>query len=73
MTRPAHIVEPDHVNADPAEINLKVLLPEAMSGGAVNLFEEITPPLMDPPLHVHYNEDELYSCLRASIGSRQVS
>jgi mannose-6-phosphate isomerase-like protein (cupin superfamily) len=32
------------------------------SGGAFSLFEEV-PPLVDTPLHVHENEDELFYAL----------
>lgn len=32
------------------------------SGGAYSLFEEV-PPLVDTPLHVHENEDELFYAL----------
>ena len=64
MAEPAHITEPVYANTDPTEITLKVLLRATETGGAVSLFEEITPPRQGPPLHVHYHEDEFFRVLQ---------
>jgi mannose-6-phosphate isomerase-like protein (cupin superfamily) len=41
------------------EVRILVLVSGKASGGALSLFEEV-PPLVDTPLHVHRDEDELF-------------
>jgi mannose-6-phosphate isomerase-like protein (cupin superfamily) len=45
-----------------AGATILVRVPSEASGGAFSLFEEV-PPLLDTPLHVHRNEDELFYVL----------
>jgi hypothetical protein len=42
-----------------AGVTILVRVTSDASGGAFSLFEEV-PPLLDTPLHVHRNEDELF-------------
>ena len=35
----------------------------AQTGGAFSIFEEITPPRMGPPLHIHHAEEEFFRVL----------
>ncbi len=76
MAKHAHIAQPVYANSDPAEITLKVLLRATATGGALSLFEEITPPRQGPPLHVHYNEDEFFrvlqGCYRFQVGEQTI-
>ena len=44
------------------EATILVRVAAEASGGAFSLFEEV-PPLVDTPLHVHENEDELFYAL----------
>jgi mannose-6-phosphate isomerase-like protein (cupin superfamily) len=43
-------------------VNILVHTSAEESGGALNVFEEV-PPMLDTPLHVHANEDELFYAL----------
>jgi mannose-6-phosphate isomerase-like protein (cupin superfamily) len=45
-------------------VTIVVRVPSEASGGAFTLLEEV-PPLVDTPLHVHRNEDELFYVLEA--------
>ena len=44
------------------EVTILVRASAETTGGAFSLFEEV-PPLVDTPLHVHENEDELFYAL----------
>jgi mannose-6-phosphate isomerase-like protein (cupin superfamily) len=44
------------------DVTIVVRVPSEVSGGAFTLLEEV-PPLVDTPLHVHRNEDELFYVL----------
>ncbi len=44
------------------EVTILLRVPAAATGGRFTLFEEV-PPLLDTPLHVHANEDELFYVL----------
>lgn len=60
---------PIHVTAATAErlaifgVDFTVTVPARATGGAFSLFEEITPPRVGPPLHVHRNEEEFFRVL----------
>jgi mannose-6-phosphate isomerase-like protein (cupin superfamily) len=45
-----------------AGVTILVRVPSEATGGAFTLFEEV-PPLLDTPLHVHRDEDELFYVL----------
>jgi hypothetical protein len=61
----AHRPSPYALSADEGErlvfgeVTILVRASAAATGGAFNLFEEV-PPMVDTPLHVHENEDELF-------------
>jgi hypothetical protein len=40
-------------------LTILVRIPSEVSAGAFSLFEEV-PPLVDTPVHVHHDEDELF-------------
>ena len=44
------------------EVTILVRVPAEVTGGAFTLLEEV-PPLVDTPLHVHRDEDELFYVL----------
>jgi mannose-6-phosphate isomerase-like protein (cupin superfamily) len=44
------------------DVTIVVKVPADASGGAFSLFEE-APPMVDTPLHVHQNEDEVFYVL----------
>ena len=44
------------------DVTIVVRIPAEATGGALTLFEEV-PPLVDTPLHVHRDEDELFCVL----------
>jgi mannose-6-phosphate isomerase-like protein (cupin superfamily) len=44
-------------------IVMRVLVHAEATGGALSLFEEITPPRAGPPLHVHAAADEFFRVL----------
>ena len=62
-------MDPIHVPAAAAErlvifgVDIAVTVPGRATGGAFSLFEEITPPRMGPPLHIHHDEEEFFRVL----------
>ena len=50
-------------------VHLSVRVPSEASGGAFALIEEV-PPLVDTPLHVHRDEDELFYVLEGEHAFR---
>ena len=50
-------------------VTVLVRVPSDASGGAFSLVEEV-PPLMDTPLHVHRDEDELFYVLEGEHAFR---
>jgi mannose-6-phosphate isomerase-like protein (cupin superfamily) len=42
------------------DVRIRVLMTAAETGGALALFEEITPPHAGPPLHLHERADEFF-------------
>jgi mannose-6-phosphate isomerase-like protein (cupin superfamily) len=62
MSDPAHVPEPIYT-VGATEIDMRVLLRASDTGGAISLFEEITPPGKGPPLHIHHNADEFFRVL----------
>lgn len=62
MVKPAHIPE-TQFPADPQRIDMRVHLRGTDTGGALSLFEEVTPPNAGPPVHVHHDADEFFRVL----------
>lgn len=57
------------------EVQILVRASAESTGGAFSLFEEV-PPLVDTPLHVHANDDELFYILEGEhviqVGEREL-
>jgi mannose-6-phosphate isomerase-like protein (cupin superfamily) len=45
-------------------VQFTVIVTGAETGGKLSLFEEITPPRLGPPLHIHHAEDEFFRILK---------
>ena len=62
-------MDPVHVPRNQAEelaifgVKFTVAVPAALTDGAFSVFEEITPPRLGPPLHIHHAEDETFVML----------
>jgi len=57
---PIHIPAASTVALHVFGVEIRVILSADATDGSLGLFQEITPPLVGPPLHVHHNEDEFF-------------
>jgi mannose-6-phosphate isomerase-like protein (cupin superfamily) len=57
-------------------VEFTVTVPATSTGGVFSIFEEITPPRLGPPLHIHHAEEEFFRVIagryRFRLGERDV-
>ena len=59
--------EPFHGHKSKSEVlnafgfNIRIMLPAAVTNGALSMFEEHNEPGAGPPLHVHHDADEIFT------------
>ena len=62
-------MDPIHIPQDSIDrlaifgVQFTVTIPASRTDGAFSVFEEITPPRLGPPLHIHHAEDEFFRVL----------
>ncbi|MBD3219962.1 hypothetical protein GF314_01860 [bacterium] len=65
----AVIIDPIHVpqgRVEPIDllgVQFTAVITAEQTGGTFSIFEEITPPGMGPPLHIHHAEEEFFRVL----------
>lgn len=75
-------MDPVHVPHDRPErlaifgVEMTVIVPASNTGGALGIFEEVTPPRLGPPLHIHHAEEEFFRVIdgryRFRVGDRDL-
>lgn len=61
MSKPFHGQKTESQVLDVFGVHIRIMVPASVTNGALSIFEDHNEPGAGPPLHIHYDADEIFT------------